>query len=49
MTNLEMKNKLIETYAARQKTKVDGYVKKINGMVSAQLEQEYNIVILDLD
>ena len=42
----EMKEKLINDFKSHQAKSLEGYVKKINGMVAVQIKQEYDTVIL---
>ncbi len=46
MTTQEMKKKLIELYNAKQSTKSSKYAKKLGGMVSGQVQQEYDLIVL---
>ncbi len=41
-----MKKKLIELYNVKQSTKSSKYAKKLSGMVSGQVQQEYDLIVL---
>lgn len=42
----EMREKLIDAFRNRQVKALEGYVKKVNGMVGALVKQEYETIIL---
>ena len=46
MTTNEKREKLLELFQGKQATALNNYRKKITSMTNAQIEQEYDLVVL---
>ena len=46
LTRNEMMEALINKFSNEQSSRLQGYIKKIKGLVDLQLEDEYNLIIL---
>ena len=46
MTTSEKREKLLELFQGKQATALNNYRKKITSMTNAQIEQEYDLVVL---